>query len=109
VTEPDLRREDLLTLLRRQSNRLGDRPFMTFADGAAMSFRQFERRVAGFRAWLTEAGARPGDRVALLLKNSLFYPVAWFGVATAGAVAAPMNSRLGEARRDHRPEAPPLS
>ena len=61
-----------------------------------MTFSEFERRVAGFRGWLRSSGVRPGDRVALMLKNSLAYPVAWLGTATSGAVAVPVNSRLRE-------------
>ena len=61
----------------------------------SVSFEAFERRVAGFRRWLADQGVRRGDRVALMLKNSLFYPVAWLGTVTAGAVAVPVNSRLG--------------
>jgi carnitine-CoA ligase len=48
------------------------------------------------RGHLRELRVAPGDRVALILKNSLFYPVAWLGTVTAGAVAVPINSRLGE-------------
>ncbi len=59
-----------------------------------MSFGGFERRVAGMRGHLRGLGVAPGDRVALMLKNSLFYPVAWLGTVTAGAVAVPINSRL---------------
>jgi acyl-CoA synthetase (AMP-forming)/AMP-acid ligase II len=69
---------------------------MSFGDGSSMSFGAFERRVAGMRGCLGDLGVVPGDPVALMLKNSLFYPVAWLGAVTAGAVAVPINSRLGE-------------
>ncbi len=96
MSAPDPRYEDLLSLVRRQSDRWGDRTFMTFGDGESMSFSDLERRIAGFRRHLLDLGIAPGDRVALMLKNSLFYPVAWLGILSAGAVAVPMNSRLGE-------------
>ncbi len=92
---PDPRDEDLGSLIRRQAERYGAKTLMSFGDGVSVSFEAFERRVAGFRGWLTDHGAHPGDRVALMLKNSLFYPVAWLGAVTAGAVAVPLNSRLG--------------
>lgn len=85
--------EDLLTLLRRQARRYGDKPFITFGDGAELTFGGAERRVAGVRALLPRMGAAPGDRVALMMKNSLFYPVAWLGVLSAGCIAVPINSR----------------
>jgi crotonobetaine/carnitine-CoA ligase len=94
--DPDPRDEDLHALIRRQAEHHGERTFMSFVDGSSMSFRAFERRVAGLRGHLRDLGVAPGDRVALMLKNSLFYPVAWLGTVTAGAVAVPINSRLGE-------------
>lgn len=94
--DPDPRDEDLHALIRRQAERYGERVFMSFGDGGSMSFAAFERRVAGMRGHLRELGVTAGDRVALMLKNSLFYPVAWLGTVSAGAVAVPINSRLRE-------------
>lgn len=93
---PDPRYETLGALVRRQAERHGDRTFLSFGDGASTSFAGFERRVAGMRGRLRELGVAPGDHVALMLKNSLFYPVAWLGTVSAGAVAVPVNSRLRE-------------
>ncbi len=106
MTTNDPEDEDLGSLILRQAERHGDRTFMSFgsapaatadrgADPRSTSFAEFAERVAGFRAWLSEHGTAPGDRVALMLKNSLFYPVAWLGSASFGAVAVPINSRLG--------------
>ncbi len=94
--DPDPRDEDLHSLILRQAERHGDRTFMSFGDGTAMSFRAFEARVAGMRTRLRELGVGPGDKVALMLKNSLFYPVAWLATVSSGAVAVPVNSRLGQ-------------
>lgn len=93
---PDPRDEDLGALIARQAAAHGERVFLSFGDGSSMTFAGFERRVAGMRRRLRSLGVEPGDRVALMLKNSLFYPVAWLGVVTAGAVAVPVNSRLRE-------------
>lgn len=41
-------------------------------------------------------GVKPGDAVGVMMANSLFYPVAWLGIVGAGAVAVPINRRLGE-------------
>lgn len=96
MSNSDPRYEDLLSLVVRQADRFEDKTLITFGDGQSMSFRSFERRIAGFRRHLSEIEIGPGDRVALMMKNSLFYPVAWLGVVSAGAVAVPVNSRLGE-------------
>jgi len=44
-------------------------------------------------AELREAGAGPGDRVALLDENSLEYPVVVFAISLIGAVFVPVNFR----------------
>jgi carnitine-CoA ligase len=93
MTEPDPRHEDLLSLIRRQAERYGDKTFMTFGDGSGMSYRDFDERVAAVRSLLWSSDIKSGA-VALMMKNSLFYPVAWLGTVTAGCVAVPMNSRL---------------
>jgi crotonobetaine/carnitine-CoA ligase len=85
--------EDLGTLVDRRAE--VDRDFLSFQDGATFSYRRFAELVARARGMLAAHGARPGARVALMLKNSLFYPTAWLGVATLGAAAVPINSRLG--------------
>ncbi len=43
---------------------------------------------------LTSLGVRAGDRVALLLMNSVEYGESFFGVAKLGAVVVPLNWRL---------------
>ena len=45
---------------------------------------------------LAASGVAAGQRVAIMMKNSLAYPVTWLGVLAAGAVAVPVNSRSGE-------------
>ena len=99
MTDPDPRDEDLPALIRRQSERYGDKTFMTFGDGTSMSYREFESRVVAVRAQLWAHDIIDGA-VAVMLKNSLFYPAAWLGIVTAGCVAVPVNSRLrmGDAR-----------
>jgi carnitine-CoA ligase len=92
--------ETLLALVRRRAADLPDKRFMTFsAPGSqedSMTFFEFAERVAGMRRILRDMGLRNGDRVAIMMKNSLFYPVAWLGVVTGGGTAVPVNSRLGE-------------
>ena len=52
-----------------------------------------ERTGAGLRA----RGIETGDRVALFLPDGLAWAAAFFGALRAGAVAVPLNTRLGEA------------
>ncbi|GAA0404744.1 AMP-binding protein [Streptomyces luteireticuli] len=45
-------------------------------------------------ALVREHGLRPGDRVALAMRNTPLYPEVLFGVWWAGLVAVPLNARL---------------
>jgi crotonobetaine/carnitine-CoA ligase len=96
MTVVDPRDEDLRALVERQASALGDKTFMTFGDGTALSFAELAARVSRFRSHLGSMGVSPRERVGIMLQNSLFYPVAWLGIVTAGAVAVPINKRLGE-------------
>jgi acyl-CoA synthetase (AMP-forming)/AMP-acid ligase II len=60
----------------------------------AVTFAEFDRRVDAVAAALRASGVRPGDRVAMLDKNSLPYVELLFGAARAGAVQVPVNYRL---------------
>jgi carnitine-CoA ligase len=86
---------DLGTLLDRQAAAHADRPVLSFQDGVTLTYAGFAEDVARTRGLLTAAGVRPDTRVALMMKNTLFYPTAWLGVTTLGSVAVPVNSRLG--------------
>jgi crotonobetaine/carnitine-CoA ligase len=81
--------------LEAQAVALGQRPFLSFGDGTTFSYAEVAIRADRIRRLLQERGIAPGDRVALMLANSLFYPVAWLGVISHGAVAVPVNARLG--------------
>lgn len=63
--------------------------------GRILTYAQLMRKVNAVRAWLsTVAGVSPGDRVALLVDNSDHYPIWYFGILAAGAVAVPINPKL---------------
>ena len=83
------------TLLERQAAARADRPFLSFGDGATFTYAEAADRAWRLGACLAARGLQPCDRVVLMLKNSLFYPVAWLGILAQGFVAVPVNSRLG--------------
>ncbi|MGI5205519.1 long-chain-fatty-acid--CoA ligase [Spirillospora sp. CA-108201] len=64
------------------------------AGGTEISYRDFDRRVDRVAAALAAAGLGPGDRVAVLDKNSLEYAELLFGATRAGAAQVPVNYRL---------------
>jgi len=70
------------------------------ADPARVAVVEGERSVSYGRLWtevrsfaeaLLARGVRPGDRVALMLPNSIEAIVAWYGTWLAGAVVVPLN------------------
>jgi acyl-CoA synthetase (AMP-forming)/AMP-acid ligase II len=62
--------------------------------GRALSYREAcaeANRIAN--AWIA-SGLQVGDRVALLAKNCLEYPLLYFAASKAGVVPVPLNYRL---------------
>lgn len=59
--------------------------------GSPMTYGALARKATAFSSWLQGVGVRPGDRVAIMLPNTLQYPVALFGALKAGAVVVNVN------------------
>ena len=59
-----------------------------------VTYGKFDRRVDRVANALRASGVRPGDRIAVLDKNSLEYAELLFAAARAGAVQVPVNYRL---------------
>ncbi|MGV9796817.1 long-chain-fatty-acid--CoA ligase [Mycobacterium sp. NPDC003449] len=71
----------------------GDRPAVKL-DEYVLSYGQLHRRASAVAGDLRVRGVLPGDRVGLVLPNVPAYPVLFYGVLLAGAVAVPMNPLL---------------
>lgn len=100
MTTPGLRRPadldwTLGQLIDDRASAFGDRAVLRSGSGRAISFAELADRVARVRGLLTDRGLDRGDRVAIVLGNSLHYPVAWLGIASAGMTAVPVNKRSG--------------
>ncbi|TAM00416.1 MAG: long-chain fatty acid--CoA ligase [Paraburkholderia sp.] len=59
--------------------------------GSPMTYAALARKAAAFASWLQRAGVQPGERVAIMLPNTLQYPVALFGALKAGAIVVNVN------------------
>ena len=55
-----------------------------------MTYAEFGERARNFAALLMAKGVGPGDRVMILSENRTEWPVAYFGIALAGAVSVPV-------------------
>ncbi|MFD2416924.1 class I adenylate-forming enzyme family protein [Amycolatopsis pigmentata] len=95
--DPD---DNVAQLLWRHARRHPDRPCLTDLDspeGArTLSYGELTARVAGLAGGLRDAGIRAGDRVAVLLRNSVEFVETFLAVAAVGAVVVPFNVRLRE-------------
>ena len=63
----------------------------------AITFAEFADRVARVAGGLRDAGVQRGDRVAVLMLNSLRYFELYYAVPLAGAVIVPLNIRWNPA------------
>ena len=71
----------------------GDKP--AFVDPQrSLTYAQLQQRTCRFAAGLLALGLKPEDRVALLLPDTVDFPVAFFGAIRAGIVAIPLNTWL---------------
>jgi acyl-CoA synthetase (AMP-forming)/AMP-acid ligase II len=87
---------NLTGVLRDRAARHPDRTAFVY-DDQRVTFERFDQRVDQVAGALRAAGVRPGDRVAILDKNSLQYAELLFGAARIGAVQVPVNYRLAPA------------
>ncbi len=62
--------------------------------GVSWSFADLDGEASRLARRLAAAGVAPGDRVAVLARNSLSFVALAHGVARLGAVIAPLNTRL---------------
>lgn len=79
-------------LLAQRAADSGDREFLRFPD-RSWSFAEIDAwssRLA--HRFVAVDGIAPGDRVAIMLPNIVYWPVAWLAAQKAGAVVVPINS-----------------
>ncbi len=59
--------------------------------GRVLTYAQLDELSQAFAAWLQAAGLAKGDRIALMLPNTLQYPIALFGALRAGLIVVNTN------------------
>ena len=57
----------------------------------SLTWREVDRAVDAFAAGLVQRGLHAGDRIAMLLGNSVEFVIAYYGAARAGLVSVPLN------------------
>ena len=87
------RQQSLSAMLRRSALRHGNRTAIICGE-TRWSYAEFDRVVDGLAAGLRQLGLHPGDRVAVLARNSHAFMALRFAIARADAVVVPINFML---------------
>ncbi len=77
-----------------------EHPAVVAGDGV-LGYAEWHRRAARLAGWMREAGAAPGARVALAMRNSEALATAYLATQLAGATAVPLSFRLGASELGH--------
>ncbi len=80
--------------------RHGERPAL-LCGAERVSFRELAVAAQRASAALASLGVKPGDRVLLLMRDTVEFAAAWLGAVRCGAVAVGLNSKLSEAEYRH--------
>ena len=64
------------------------------SDEGELDYAQLDTLVRGFAAHLIARGVHPGERVAIILPDSIAFAIAFWGTIAAGCVAVPLNPLL---------------
>src|SRR5271157_4594511 len=66
------------------------------AGGREWTYAVLEDRSSALAASLADLGIKPGDRVALWMKNSVEYILSFYGILKAGGIVVPASTHYLE-------------
>ena len=69
---------------------------------ATLTYRELDEYSSAFAAWLQQTGLKKGDRMAIMLPNTLQYPIAMFGALRAGIVVVNTNPLYTAPELEHQ-------
>ncbi|KAA9164397.1 long-chain fatty acid--CoA ligase [Amycolatopsis acidicola] len=78
-----------------------DRPALSLGDSAPVTYRELGERANAYARKLLELGVEHGDRVGILMYNSVEYWIAYFAITRIGAIAVRLNFRLARDELDY--------
>lgn len=73
------------------ASKFGDATFLV-QDSYHVSYDAFARAVQRLADEIKASGLRPGDRVAIAMRNLPEWPVVFFAIMSVGAIAVPLNA-----------------
>jgi acyl-CoA synthetase (AMP-forming)/AMP-acid ligase II len=81
------------SLLKQSARKFPEFPAIE-CEGRTYSYREFNDEVNRLANGLLQLGTKKGDRLALMMKNSDHFVIAFYAAAKIGAVTVPVNFRL---------------
>ena len=93
LISPAVRRQTIADALRRTALRLPQKLGIVCGQ-TAWTYAEFDALVTRLAAGLAGVGVKPGDRVAVLARNSHGFAALRFALARMGAVMVPINFML---------------
>lgn len=87
---PEFTSLTLAAVLQNSLQRYAHHPALSFVSGTPLTYAEFGEGVARVRAALRSRGVRPADRVAILGTNMPNWGIAYFALASMGAVVVPL-------------------
>jgi long-chain acyl-CoA synthetase len=81
--------------LQRALQVAADQPAI-ISEGRTLTYRELDSRCRRLASVLQQAGASPGDRIAILAANTHHYLEAYVAIPAAGFVIVPLNTRHAE-------------
>jgi crotonobetaine/carnitine-CoA ligase len=88
-------------VLAQQGAALADVPFVQCEDQPPLTFGAMDETANRVANALADLGVHHGDRVLVMLPNSLAFLHAWFGINRLGAVLVPINTAYKGAFLEH--------
>lgn len=79
-------------LLQERAATDGDRVFVQEVGGPATTYGQMHERMLRIASAMRESGVRPGDRVAVMLRNGADGIAVWAATGLVGAIFVPLNT-----------------
>ena len=79
-------------VLADQARRRKDAPFLQYEDGPEISYSEAYESICRVAGGMADFGVSKGDRVLIMMRNSLEIVYAWFAANLLGAVQVPVNT-----------------
>ena len=91
--ELDFQDRTLSYLVENRAKELGDKGFFMFQD-QRVTYGELDTNVNRVANSLIDMGVKKGDKICLMMKNSIEFIYSWFAMGKIGAIMVPMNPTL---------------